>query len=102
MPAKDAYIIAPLALLDLEEIGDYIAQDSLDNAVRMVAELREHMSKLAAMPRMGHRREDLTKNETLAFWPVGRYIIIYRPDNNPIEIVRVFHSARDIARLLKS
>jgi hypothetical protein len=37
---------------------------------------------------MGHRRGDLTLYPVL-FWPVGAYLIIYRSDRRPIEIVAV-------------
>ena len=44
-------------------------------------------------------REDLAE-ETLRFWPVRSYLIIYRPDAKPIQIVRVLSGYRDIAELL--
>jgi hypothetical protein len=37
---------------------------------------------------MGHRREDLTRYPVL-FWPVGAYLIIYRAERPPVEIVAV-------------
>ncbi len=48
---------------------------------------------------MGHLREDLAE-EPLRFWPVYSYLIIYRPDSRPLEIVRVLHGARDVRNLL--
>ena len=48
---------------------------------------------------MGHLRTDLAQ-EPLRFWPVYSYLIIYRPDAEPLEIVRVLHGARDVAQLL--
>jgi hypothetical protein len=35
---------------------------------------------------MGYRREDLTSRPVL-FWPVGGYLVIYRAERHPIEIV---------------
>jgi hypothetical protein len=52
-----------------------MAQDSLEHADRLIQDLNDSMYR-PAMPGMGHRREDLTKDETLAFWPVGRFIIV--------------------------
>jgi plasmid stabilization system protein ParE len=52
------------------------------------------------MPGMGHRREDLA-SESLCFWQVYNYLIIYRPDEDSIEIVRVLHGAKDIRALLE-
>ena len=34
------------------------------------------------------------------FWPVGRYLVIYRPAVDGIDIVRVLSGYRDIASLL--
>jgi len=41
---------------------------------------------LAQMPRMGHTRGDVTDYPVL-FLPVGAYLVIYRADRQPIEIV---------------
>jgi antitoxin ParD1/3/4/toxin ParE1/3/4 len=59
------------------------------------------MAKLARTPGMGHLREDLA-DEPLKFWPVYSYLIIYRPETRPLQIVRVLHGARDLRRLLSS
>ena len=48
---------------------------------------------------MGHRREDLTRYPVL-FWPVGAYLIIYRAERPPIEIVAVTQGSRDIPAFL--
>jgi len=54
--------------------------------------------KLAAMPEMGRRREELAMH--LRSFPVGRYIIFYRSMQEGIEIVRVLHGARDLPPLI--
>lgn len=61
--------------------------------------MRTAMQRLAQMPGIGHVREDLA-DETLRFLPVRSYLIIYRPDARPIQIVRVVSGYRDIAELL--
>jgi antitoxin ParD1/3/4/toxin ParE1/3/4 len=48
---------------------------------------------------MSHKREDLTQYPVL-FWPVGSYLVIYRAEVRPIEIVAVTQSARDIPAFL--
>jgi plasmid stabilization system protein ParE len=48
---------------------------------------------------LGHRREDLTEY-TVLFWPVGAYLIIYRAERRPIEIVAVTQGSRDIPAFL--
>ena len=76
------YILSPAASQDLEEIWDYIAADSIKAADRWLAKLEKATQRLAAMPTIGHTRKDLTDKPVL-FWPVGRYLIIYRKDRHP-------------------
>jgi plasmid stabilization system protein ParE len=51
-------------------------------------------------PALGHVREDLTA-QPLRFWTVGVYLVIYRAERTPIEIVAVTRGGRDIPRLLR-
>jgi len=48
-----------------------------------------------------HFRSDLAK-EALRFWHVRSFLIIYRSEKRPIEIVRVLGGARDVAAILES
>ncbi len=65
----------------------------------MRANIHQAISMLVAMPGMGHRRDDLTR-QPLLFWPIGQYLIIDRPDTDPLEIVRVVSGYRDVGGLL--
>ena len=58
------------------------------------------MRLLAERPGVGHLRTDLA-DEFVRFWPVFSYLVIYRPDTKPIEIIRVLHGKRDVRRLLE-
>jgi hypothetical protein len=55
---------------DIEDLREFIAQDSIDAANRIVAKLLEAFEGLARNPEMGHKREDLTKLPVV-FWRVG-------------------------------
>lgn len=48
---------------------------------------------------MGHVREDLARTP-LRFWPVYSYLIIYRAETQPLQILRILHSARDVKSIL--
>jgi antitoxin ParD1/3/4/toxin ParE1/3/4 len=85
---------------DLRDIVDFIRKDSPDAARRVSQKLKEEMRNLARMPGMGHLRRDLA-SEPVLFWPVYSYLIIYRPDTKPLEIVRVLRGTRDVQRLLE-
>jgi len=85
---------------DLDQIKAYLLVEAGPAVTRKVlGELRDAMRFLGSLPEAGHRREDLTE-EPVKFWPVYSYLIIYDPARSPIEIVRVLHGARDVARLL--
>ncbi len=93
------FILSPAARLDLTEIWEFIAQDNLDAADRVRDEMQEAMKLLAAEPGLGHYRKDLA-DEPLRFWRVYSYLIIYRPESRPLEIVRVLSAYRNVKELL--
>jgi plasmid stabilization system protein ParE len=55
-----SYILAPEAVQDLKDIWDYIAAENVSVADRMIDTLFAAFERLAAMPGLGHTREDLT------------------------------------------
>jgi antitoxin ParD1/3/4 len=57
------------------------------------------MQFLADNPGIGHVRRDLTDAD-VRFWPVFKYLVIYRPNTKPLEIIRILHGRRDVKRLL--
>ena len=94
------YTLSKPAERDLDEIKDYIAEQGSPEAARKVLRnLKAAMHLLARNPGVGHLREDLT-DHPVRFWPVYSYLIIYRTEIGPIEIVRVVHASRDIPTLL--
>ena len=95
------FVLTPQAELDLNEIWDYIARDSLEQANRVLAELEKTMQTLARQPGMGHVREDWADRRH-RFWPVYSCIIMYRPETKPLQILRVVSGYRNLAELLKS
>jgi plasmid stabilization system protein ParE len=93
------YILSVNADFDLDEIWEYIAADDIDAADRWIEKLFDAFDALGQTPGMGHRREDLTFHSVL-FWPVGAYLVIYRAERRPIEIVAVMQGSRDIPAFL--
>ena len=94
-----AYVLSADADGDLDEIWEHIAGDSVDAADRWIGKLFDAFEALGQTPGLGHRRADLTHFSVL-FWPVGAYLIIYRADRRPIEIVAVTQGSRDIPAFL--
>ena len=87
----------PSARDDLNEIWEYIAQDNLDAAERLVERIEELCELLATRPQLGRRREELAPG--LRSFPEGSYFIFYQPIPDGIEVVRVLHTSRDIDSL---
>jgi plasmid stabilization system protein ParE len=93
------YVLSVDADFDLDDIWEYIAADNIDAADRWIGKLFDAFEALGQTPGMGHRREDLTSYPVL-FWPVGTYLVIYRAERLPIEIVAVTQGSRDIPAFL--
>ena len=98
--SRPAYVLSAPATTDLEQIHDWIAQDDPDAATTVLTDLRDAMQRLSTMPGLGHARDDLA-DETLRVWTVHSYLVIYRPDTQPLQIVRVLSGYRDIAALFE-
>ncbi len=84
---------------DLEEIADYIAQDSPRQAVRLLRELHALMKKIAKQPALYRLRPELGKDARLAV--IGQYVILFRVRSNAVRIERVVHGSRDLLRILE-
>jgi len=60
------YVLGSDASLDLDDIWEYIAADSIDAADRWIGKLFDAFEALGRTPGMGHKREDLTWHPVLA------------------------------------
>lgn len=90
----DRYDFHPEARTDLDQIYDYIAEDSPDAADRVLAEILAAIRVLVSFPHQGHERTDLT-SRPLRFWRVRDYLIAYEPDEKPLWIIAVIHGSRN-------
>ena len=88
------------SIADLSEIWDYIAEDNLDSADRLLDKFYETFADIAERPTIGHKREDLTSQNVL-FWPIDSYLVIYKPDSSPLQIVAVLHGRRNVKSILR-
>jgi antitoxin ParD1/3/4/toxin ParE1/3/4 len=85
---------------DLASIWRYIrTQGSEEMADRVESVIRERIVLLARNPRAGHWRKDLT-DVPVRFFPVYSYLIVYRPETKPLQIVAILHGRRDVKRTL--
>lgn len=85
---------------DLEDIGDYIAQDNPRRAASFVRELRRRCERMAEQPRANRAREEFGPGVRAAVH--GAYLILYtHHGDGSVVIERVVHGARDPGRLVE-
>jgi toxin ParE1/3/4 len=89
------YAFHPDAFADLDEIWEYIAQDNVDAADRVLADIHSTVTLLAGSPQIGHRRPDLTTRSLRFHVARGQYLVAYAPDEKPRWVVAVIHGRRN-------
>jgi len=92
-------IFSPDALLDLQDIGDYIAADNPERALSFVGELHDVAENITSAPGAYRAREDIAPGLRMAL--KGNYVILFRVRQDRIEIARILHGARDLPRTFK-
>ena len=99
--AVKAFVLSPEAEEDVWSIWQYLAQEAgLEVADRIEATLFAKIEFLASMPGIGHWRHDLT-DEPVKFFSVYSYLIVYRPNTEPLQVIAILHGRRDIESLLR-
>jgi len=91
--------LSPCVPGDLEEIAEYIAQDSPRHATRMLHLLRARMKEIARNPKIFRLRPEIGAEARLA--TVGNYVILFRIRQNAVRIERVVHGSRDLLPMLE-
>lgn len=89
------YAFHPEAFADLDEIWEYIAEDNIDAADGVLADIHSTLTTLAASPHIGHRRADLTGRPLRFHVARDEYLIAYVADERPLWVVAVFHGRRN-------
>jgi toxin ParE1/3/4 len=94
-----SFLLTPSASRDVDGILEYVLEHNGPNRALLVhCKLYEGFSKVGAQPAfLGHQRDDLA-DESLRVVKVFSYLIIFRPDMKPVQIIRVIHGARDLPR----
>jgi len=87
------------ALRELDEIFVYWARRaSLEVADRLVEALEEHFALLGESPGIGRRCDEIAAG--VRCFPAGKYLIYYRKARGSVEILHVFHGARDQTEMI--
>ena len=90
----------PKAKADLQSAIRYIAADSRKAARRWAASIRENCAKLGATPGLGVPKPELGANVRMLV--VGSYLVFYETGTKGVEILRIFHGARDWQEILSA
>ena len=90
-------LVSDLAKLDLIDIWQYIAQDNYASADRWIGKIEKVFEMLARGPGLGRERGELAPS--LRSFPVGDYVIFYKPIKGGILVARVLSGYRDIDSL---
>ena len=84
----------------MAELLRFVARnDGSARAGTIEAEILAAAGLLARVPGMGHAREDLPA--PLRAWTVHRWLILYRPEATPLEIVRIVGGWQDVSLRLE-
>ena len=87
------YDLHPEVRRDLDEIWEFIRDDSLDAADKVIEDIVSRIDALVPFPSQGHKRPDLT-SRPLRFTIVHEYLIAYAPDEKPLWVIAVMHGRR--------
>lgn len=82
---------------DLDTIADYIAQDNPARAVSFIQEIRGRILALGRDPLLYQLRPEIGEGARIAM--VGRYVILFRLDDEAVRIERVLFGGRDLPAL---
>jgi len=80
------------ALEDLQSIGDYIAQENIDSAHRVLTRIKAAADNLSRHPEIGRPgRVSGTREIVINSLP---YILVYQITSKDIRILAIMHTAR--------
>lgn len=86
-----------LANDDLYQIWSYVEDRNPKAADKLIETLTQKFSLLATHAGLGTPRPSI--DPTIRVFPVGSYLILFRRTDDGIEVIRVVHSARDLANI---
>lgn len=95
------YVVSADARADLDEIWDYIAsRSSAETATTFLWRFYDAFTSLAQSPSTGMAVPSLVE-ESVRKFPMGNYLIYYRPMRGKVTIWRVLHGKRVQLRVLR-
>lgn len=97
------FILDPIVEDELWSIWQFIAQDNPDAATRVIETAYETFARLAANPNLGRirkfRNPRLSGIRSFHISGFDNYLIFYRSIAKGIQVLHVYHGARDLESL---
>ena len=87
------------ALLDLRQIHEYIARDSVHYAREVIQTILEHINAIEPFPRKGRIVPEI-QDDNIREIIVYSYRIVYRISDS-IEIAAIIHAKKDLRNSIK-
>jgi toxin ParE1/3/4 len=84
---------------DYEAIWDYVAERNVSAADELLRDFDAKVVMLSEHPLAGPLRSEIRPR--LRSFPVGNYLLFYRPMRGGIELLRVLHGARDLRKMFR-
>ncbi len=92
-------VLADEAVADLTRIGDYIATDNPERAMRFVRELLDRCHRLAEMPK-AFPLVPRYEASGVRRYPYGNYLIFYRVEETQVDILHILNGAQNYEAIL--
>ncbi len=84
---------------DLDAIAEYIAADNPRRAVSFLREILVAIQRIGESPLLYQLRPEIGPDARLAV--VGRYVILFRFENDVVYIERIVYGGRDLSLLFE-
>ena len=84
---------------DLLKIWQHVASKNPEAAERLMRSFKEIFEKLLGFPSLGRERPELAIG--VRSFAVGKYLVLYQPTDDDLEIVRVRHGATKLDELFE-
>ena len=88
--------INPIASEDMKNIKEYVAEDNLDAAIKVIKDIIKKIEMLSEFPEMGNMlMYKINLNTKYRYAVSGSYLIFYLFEKNIVSVQRVLHGSRD-------
>jgi len=88
------YTFSDLAVEDIEQICDFIAETNIRFSSQLFDTIRQKCKLVANFPNIGKNYDWIDSN--LCGFIIHDYIVFYYPVENGIKIARIIHGKRDL------